>query len=97
VKLVIVPAALVELHEASDFYVSHANLDLARAFIDEFDRVTKLLVSSPNLGAVWRNGRRRYGLRRFPYCVIYQVTPNELRVIAVAHQRRRPSYWSNRK
>jgi plasmid stabilization system protein ParE len=86
VRLVIVPAALIELQAASDFYISQASRELARAFIDEFDRVTKLLVASPQLGAVWRNGRRRYGLRRFPYCVIYQVTATELRVIAVAHQ-----------
>jgi plasmid stabilization system protein ParE len=96
VRLAIVPAALLELQDASDFYMSHANLELAEAFIDEFDRVTRLLMANPNLGIVWRNGRRRYCLRRFPYCVIYQVTATDLRVIAVAHQRRRPTYWRSR-
>jgi toxin ParE1/3/4 len=97
VKLVIVPAALVELQAAADFYAMHANVELGRAFVAEFERATFLLLSNPNLGALWRNGRRRYSLRRFPYWVIYQVTPDALRVIAVAHQRRRPAYWKSRK
>ncbi|MGI8896540.1 MAG: hypothetical protein ACR2HE_12955 [Casimicrobiaceae bacterium] len=29
--------------------------------------------------------------------MIYQVTTDELRVVAVAHHRRRPAYWAGRK
>ncbi|MBK7425134.1 MAG: type II toxin-antitoxin system RelE/ParE family toxin [Propionivibrio sp.] len=41
--------------------------------------------------------RRQYNFRRFPYSIIYQVTVEELRILAVAHHRRRPGYWSGRK
>ena len=47
-------------------------------------------------GAVFRGSRRRYLFRRFPYSIIYQITNDELRIIAVAHHRRRPGYSSNR-
>ena len=96
-RLVIVPAALDELTEAAAFYSSRGGVELARALVAEFERATTLLLSSPNLGAAWRNGRRRYRLRRFPFWLIYDLVPNELRVIALAHQRRRPEYWRGRK
>jgi len=56
-----------------------------------------VILANPKVGAIFRGTRRRYLLRRFPYSIIYQVSTDELRVIAVAHQRRRPGYWAGRK
>lgn len=92
-NLVIVPAALDELQRAADFYSTKASPELARAFIVEFERAAGLVLSNPSLGTPFRPRVRRYPLRRFPYNIIYQQTAGELRVIAVAHQRRRPGYW----
>ena len=39
---------------------------------------------------------RRLLLRRFPYMVIYEVFPDEVMVLAVAHVSRRPHYWIER-
>ena len=39
---------------------------------------------------------RRHLLTRFPYAVVYEMTASEIRIIAVAHTRRRPNYWLNR-
>jgi len=97
VKLVIVPPALGELHDAAAFYSESANIELGLAFVAEFERTVNVILANPTLGLIFRGNRRRYLLRRFPYSVIYQVTSNELRVIAVAHHRRRPGYWAGRK
>ncbi|MBA3507082.1 MAG: type II toxin-antitoxin system RelE/ParE family toxin [Betaproteobacteria bacterium] len=96
-KLVIVPLALAELHDAAAFYTASANAELGFAFLAEFERATVDLLANPKLGAVFRQSKRRYVLRRFPYSVFYQVAADEVRVIAVAHQRRRPAYWASRK
>lgn len=32
-------------------------------------------------------------MRRFPYSVVYHLSGEVIRVIAVAHQSRRPGYW----
>lgn len=96
-KLVIVPPALAELHDAATFYTEKANTALGLAFVAEFERAAKLVLENPKIGAIYRGTRRRYLFRRFPYSIIYQVTVDELRVIAEAHQRRRPGYWSERK
>jgi len=97
VKIVIVPLALAELHDAAEFYTANANVELGRAFLAEFERAVDAILANPQVGAVFRGSRRRYFLRRFPYSVFYQVAADEVRVIAVAHQRRRPGYWAGRK
>ena len=96
-RLVVVPLALTELHDAAVFYAEKANAEFGLAFVAEFERTTRLILENPLLGTVFRDAQRRYFLRRFPYSVIYQVTAKELRIIAVAHHRRRPGYWAQRK
>ena len=96
-KLVVVPQALAELDEAAARYARSANVELGLAFVAEFERVVRLIVVNPRIGAVFRSTWRRYLLRRFPYSVIYQISTEELRVVAVAHHRRRPGYWAGRK
>ena len=66
------------------------------AGIAEFERALELLCAYPRPGALWRS-RRRFPLRRFPYSIIYYVMGEELRVIALAHHRRKPGYWTGRK
>ncbi|MHB1675933.1 MAG: type II toxin-antitoxin system RelE/ParE family toxin [Sulfuriferula sp.] len=73
-KLVIVPLALTELHDAAVFYTEKSNVGLGLAFVGEFERTANLIFENPMLGAVLRGSHRRYFFRRFPYFVIYQVT-----------------------
>lgn len=47
-------------------------------------------VVDPSLGV------RRVRVRRFPYQVVYLVIDNDVVVIAIAHDRRRPGYWAER-
>lgn len=96
-KTVIVPAALAELHDAAAFYTASADVELGLAFLSEFDHGVKDILANPRVGAVFRGTRRRYVLRRFPYSIIYHLSGDQLRVVAVAHQRRRPGYWAGRR
>jgi plasmid stabilization system protein ParE len=95
-KLSIAPAALAELQDAADFYAAHGGHSLAQAFIGEFERIAALVQSSPQLGAPFQRKWQRYFLSKFPFSVIYQVRGGEVRVLAVAHSRRRPGYWKKR-
>jgi len=97
VKLVVFPLALAELQEAAAFYSTKANADLGLAFVAEFERAAKLVLNHPGIGAVYRGKYWRFVLRRFPYSIIYQVKADEIRVVAVPHQRRRPGYWADRR
>jgi plasmid stabilization system protein ParE len=39
---------------------------------------------------------RRAPVGRFPFNVIYMETPTAVRILAIAHERRRPGYWTHR-
>ncbi|MGH8729915.1 MAG: type II toxin-antitoxin system RelE/ParE family toxin [Burkholderiales bacterium] len=90
------PDAELELTDGAIYYAREANAELGLAFIAEFEEVLNLLRAYPELGAPWRN-RRRFPMRRFPYSIIYYTKGEELRVIALAHHRRKPGYWAGRK
>lgn len=91
------PDARAELLDAATYYEEKAD-GLGGQFIDEAQRVAELLAESPGLGTpvVGHASLRRWPLRRFPYYVIYQADADTLVVLAVAHERRRPTYWSGR-
>lgn len=40
---------------------------------------------------------RRHALKRFPYSVVFERTESEFIVLAIAHAKRRTSYWLRRK
>jgi toxin ParE1/3/4 len=39
---------------------------------------------------------RRIPLRGFPFAIIYRDVGGQIQILAVAHQRRRPGYWTTR-
>lgn len=89
------PYAEQELIDAAMFYAERADRELGLAFIAEFEHARDLLSTNPEIGVQWR-AVRRLTLRRFPFDLIYQIELQEVRVIALAHQRRRPGYWASR-
>lgn len=86
-----------ELTKEAVHYAREGGADLGLAFIAEFERALALLCTHPELGAPWRIRRRRFPLRTFPFSIIYYVRSEELRVVALAHHRRKPEYWAGRK
>jgi plasmid stabilization system protein ParE len=91
------PEAESDLREAADYYRERAGTALAQALLAEFERAAHLLIEHPLLGALWFHGKRRLVLKHFPYSLIYSVSTNEVRILAVAHHSRRAGYWRTRK
>ena len=90
------PLAADELLDGAVFYAAQATSELAEDFIAEFERSVALLQAHPKLGAVWGGRFRRLPLRRFPYSIVYCMSGEILRVVALAHHKRRPGYWRAR-
>ena len=66
-----------------------------------FDVVAEMLTrieARPEVGSVSRHDpqTRRMLVPRFPYQVVYCLTPTEIVIVAVAHLKRRPGYWKSR-
>lgn len=72
------PEADRELTDSALYYAREANAELGLAFIATFERALDLLCSNPQLGAPWRNERRRFPLARFPYSIIYYIKLNRV-------------------
>ena len=90
------PAARRELEEAIDSYNAERQ-GLGRELREEVQRVLALLTKFPRLGQPVRGSVRRMMLSRFPYHIYYRLLEsNNLRILAVAHNRRRPEYWVGR-
>ncbi len=87
--------AIVEAHAAFQWYRERSDSAAAR-FRDEFDRAVVAIGSSPEGWPSYVHETRRYLFRRFPFFVVYRMTPDDIQVLAVAHARRRPGYWKNR-
>jgi len=86
------PGAEQDVANAIDFYVQQAGLAVAEHFLVEFERVANLLVRHPGYGTPASNGRRG-----FPYSVIYRELENNIRILVVRHQHRKPNDGGGRR
>jgi len=90
----------VELSQAASWYESRQT-GLAIRFLHEIDQARHAIpsrpLSFPRLADTASDLEiRRALLPRFPYAVVFLELPTEIRVLAVAHVKRRPDYWLNR-
>ena len=90
------PEAAAEFEDASLFYESRMP-GLGRSFAAEVERTIYLIREFPDAGSLVGRERRRVVVARFPYSVVYQLGAKSIVIVAVAHQRRRPGYWRQRK
>jgi plasmid stabilization system protein ParE len=95
VKLEFFPAAEQELLEASEHYEAQLQ-GLGNDFVLEVERLSAVLIELPSLGEKLDSMHRRLPLRRFPYALIFRRDADVIRVVAVAHRRRKPRYWAPR-
>lgn len=91
------PGAEQDIADALDFYTEQAGLLVAQRFLDEFERVARLLVMHPDFGTPITKGRRVFPLRVFPYSVVYRSLEARIRIIVVRHQRKKPGYGGARR
>ena len=89
------PAAEKELNDVVAFY-EQQQIGLGDRFLNEFERVVTLLTEHPELGARVGQDARFIVLNRFPFRLVYAVEESVVRIIAVAHQKRRPDFWRGR-
>ncbi len=84
-----------ELNEAVSYYNVHSP-GLGNIFLEEMEYTINQICEYPESAPLINRIVRKKLVRRFPYSVMYSVSFNEIRILAIANQKRRPSYWSNR-
>jgi plasmid stabilization system protein ParE len=91
----IADGAETDFAEALDYYRAESEA-LATRLYDEILRLLAEISASPHLFRMVAPPVRRHFSETFPYAVLYVDKPDHVLVVAVAHLKRRPGYWSQR-
>jgi toxin ParE1/3/4 len=95
-NIVFHPLAEQELIDAAAYY-EEQKLGLGSEYLAEVEHAVNFLIRYPEAGSKIRGSLHRLTLPKFPYSLLYRVLENDrLRILAVAHHKRRPQYWLNR-
>jgi plasmid stabilization system protein ParE len=95
-KVVFHPLAEQELVDAAAYYEEQKS-GLGLEYLEEVEHAVTFLALYSEAGSKVRGSIRRLILPRFPYSLLYRVLgEDQVRILAVAHHKRRPQYWSDR-
>jgi plasmid stabilization system protein ParE len=84
-----------ELVDAFDWYERQQD-GLGSRFKNAVRDAARQIARTPLLFPVELEDVRRYVMNRFPYTLRYVLRGDEVWVVAVSHQHRRPDYWVER-
>lgn len=87
--------ARTELLEHVSFYEERQK-GLGDRLREGVQAATALAATHPELGSPWKLGTRRVFSKGFPFSIVYRIETAEVIVFAIAHFRRRPTYWRRR-
>ena len=77
-------------------YYEERQKGLGERFRESVEAATALAAAHPRLVSPWKLRTRRVFPRGFPFSVVYRIEATELVIFAVAHFKRRPTYWRRR-
>jgi toxin ParE1/3/4 len=90
------PEAEAELDEAVAYYEA-GRKGVGLRLQAEVEQAVAVIQSDPERHAFQpRLGCRKVCLKRFPYNVYYLELADRIRIVAVAHHKRRLGYWTGR-
>jgi plasmid stabilization system protein ParE len=89
------PEAKAEANAAFDRFweQSHA---VALKFDTELRAAYRVVQKTPSMCPPYLRGTRRAILNRYPFSVVFRERLHDIQIIAVAHAKRRPGYWTKR-
>jgi hypothetical protein len=83
--------------EISALYYRDQESGLEQLFIHQVKAGFRKIKLNPERYPQIEPNIRKYLMLQFPFSIIYEVLPDEILIIALAHHRRKPYYWKNRK
>lgn len=87
--------ARADLLESAHYYETRIQ-GLGQIFMDDVEDALAEIQQNPQAYTLVSAELRRKIIHRFPFGLLYVVESDRIRIIAVAHFKRRPEYWRNR-
>lgn len=84
-----------ELVDSALFY-DQRQIGLGEAFLREVESVVDFVRTHPEAGRPGVHGTRSHPTKRFPFRIVYDIGPDRIWIVAMAHLSRRPDYWAER-
>ena len=70
---------------------------LGATYLTEFENIMSTLSESPHRHPIeMKTDIRRKSMAIFPFSILYRNILGSIQILAVAHHRRRPTYWLGR-
>ena len=95
-KVRLLAAARAELKDAVVWYDNQAPGTGTR-FLKAVLDAMRAIEQGPHAWPFVAKSTQKYVLQRFPYSIVFEIDGDNLLIIAIAHHRRRPGYWSARR
>ncbi len=92
ISVIFDPDAKAEFLAAVHYYES-CQSGLGRRFKLIVQSAIKNIAKTPFQYRLIHAPFRRYLLPKFPYAIMFSIEPDHIRIIAVAHTKRKPEYW----
>ncbi|MDB2686329.1 type II toxin-antitoxin system RelE/ParE family toxin [Mariniblastus sp.] len=89
------PDAEIDALNGYEWYAER-NSSAADSFRLAITNAGQIILRDPLAWPAYKYGTQKYKLRQFPYKIIYIVEDDQVLVVAIAHDRRRPGYWLQR-
>ncbi|HBR33350.1 MAG TPA: plasmid stabilization protein [Firmicutes bacterium] len=89
------PAAEEELNIAVAHY-DQCQDGLGLEFAQEVYYAIQNIIAFPQAWAPLSKNTRRFLINRFPYGIIYQITDEDIMIVAIMHLNKEPGYWERR-
>jgi plasmid stabilization system protein ParE len=87
--------ALAEVEEDRAWYRNRGE-SVEAGFLRELDHAIQQVANAPMQWPQYLAGTRRYVFPTYPYSLVYFVEGDVIKVVAIAHDKRRPGYWRRR-
>lgn len=87
--------ALAEL-QAEAIYLEDRSRGLGERFINEIEAAIKIATEFSDMGSPFKHGTRRVFPKKFPFSVVYRISPSEIVILAIVPDARKPGYWRKR-
>ena len=97
-RFVIRPGVELDIRDGADWYESKVDKALARRFLRAVEQAFVKVMEHPETWPRWEidPSYQKFLMKHFPFIIFYRVTASQVRVVAVAHAKKKPGYWKQR-